>query len=275
MLHIEPEEIWGHIRKEACQLTECEPMLVSFYHSALLRYNNLGTALSYILANKLANHIISERDLREIIQDTYRQNPAMIISAAYDIYAARHRDPTVDKYSTVILYLKGFHALQIYRLYHCLWNVGRRSLAIYLQHASSLLFAVDIHPAARLGHGILLDHATGIVIGETTVIADNVLILQSVTLGGTGKDDSGDRHPKIQEWVIIGAGAKILGNIEVGCWAKVGAGSVVLQPVPAYTTVAGVPANVVSKQHKNNISSILMNKYPVTVFTGFEYGDGI
>ncbi|VFP86999.1 serine O-acetyltransferase [Candidatus Erwinia haradaeae] len=274
MLYIDPKQIWHDIQKEAYQLVQSEPMLVNFYRSALLQYNDLGTALSYILANKLANHIISKIDLYKIIQDIYRQYPAIIISAAYDIYAARHRDPTIDKYSTVILYLKGFHALQIYRLYHCLWNLGRRALALYLQHQSSILFAVDIHPAAKLGQGILLDHATGIVVGETTVIADNVLILQSVTLGSTGKD-SGDRHPKIQEWVIIGAGAKILGNIEVGCWAKVGAGSVVLRPVPAYATVAGVPANIVKKKHKYVISPIHINPHPMALSPGFEYGDGI
>ncbi|VFP85605.1 serine O-acetyltransferase [Candidatus Erwinia haradaeae] len=274
MLYIDPKQIWHDIKKEAYQLTQCEPMLASFYHSALLQYNDLETALSCILANKLANHIISKTDLSEIIQDIYRQYPAIIISAAYDIYAARHRDPTVDKYSTVILYLKGFHALQVYRLYHFLWNTGRHALALYMQHESSVLFAVDIHPAARLGQGILLDHATGIVIGETTVIADNVSILQAVTLGSTGKDN-GDRHPKIQEGVIIGAGAKILGNIEIGCWAKVGAGSVVLHPVPAYTTVVGVPANIVKNKHKNDISSIHINQYPITIFPGFEYGDGI
>ncbi|VFP79994.1 serine O-acetyltransferase [Candidatus Erwinia haradaeae] len=274
MLYIDPKKIWHDIRKEAYQLIQSEPMLVNFYRSSLLQYNDLGTALSYILANKLANHIISKIDLYEIIQDIYQQHPGIIISAAHDIYAARHRDPTVDKYSTVILYLKGFHALQMYRLYHCLWNSGRRALALYLQHESSVLFAIDIHPAAKLGQGILLDHATGIVIGETTVIADNVLILQSVTLGGTGKDN-GDRHPKIQEWVIIGAGAKILGNIEVGRWAKVGAGSVVLRPVPAYTTVAGVPANIVKNKNQNHISSININQYPIALSPGFEYGDGI
>lgn len=163
---------------------------------------------------------------------------------AADICAVKERDPAVDYYSIPLLYLKGFHALEAYRVGHWLWNQGRRALATYLQNQISVVFGVDIHPAAKIGRGIMLDHATGIVVGQTAVIENDVSILQNVTLGGTGKEH-GDRHPKIREGVMIGAGAKVLGNIEVGAGAKIGAGSVVLNPVPAHTTVVGVPAKEV------------------------------
>ncbi|VFP82801.1 serine O-acetyltransferase [Candidatus Erwinia haradaeae] len=274
MLYVEPKHIWDHIKTEIYKLSASEPMLSRFYHTTLLQHTDLGHALSYMLSNKLASPIIPATTLREIIQDAYQTDQSMIMSAAYDIYATRHRDPTVDKYSTPILYFKGFHALQAYRITHWLWNTGRRDLARYLQNETSVSFSVDIHPAAKLGRGIMLDHATGIVIGETAIVADNVSILQSVTLGGTGKD-SGDRHPKIHEWVMIGAGAKILGNIEIGRWAKIGAGSVVLQPVPPHTTVAGVPANIVRKKQNNNMQSIKIDPHFNKAFPGFEFGDGI
>ena len=192
---VEPELIWENIKTEARALADCEPMLASFYHATLLKHDDLGSALSYMLANKLANPIMPAIAIREVIQDAYRQDPSMIISAACDIQAVRQRDPAVDKYSTPLLYLKGFHALQAYRIGHWLWNEGRRALAVYLQNEISVSFAVDIHPAATIGRGIMLDHATGIVVGETAIIEDDVSILQSVTLGGTGKT-SGDRHPK-------------------------------------------------------------------------------
>ncbi|VFP81723.1 serine O-acetyltransferase [Candidatus Erwinia haradaeae] len=273
MTCIKPDSIWRHIRIEARKLAECEPMLISFYHAMILRHNHLENALSYILTNKISNASIPEVSIQEIIQNAYAEDPTMITSAAYDIYAVRNRDPTVDKYSTPILYLKGFHALQIYRVTHWLWRKNRKSLAIYLQNASSVTFSVDIHPAAKIGRGIMLDHATGTVIGETAVIEDNVSILQSVTLGGTGKT-SGNRHPKIREGVMIGAGAKILGNIEVGSGAKIGAGSVVLQPVPPHTTVAGVPASIVKKSNKNMPLMEIDQRFSGKI-SGFEYGDGI
>ncbi|VFP79497.1 serine O-acetyltransferase [Candidatus Erwinia haradaeae] len=274
MLYVEPEQIWDHIKTETHKLIKSEPMLASFYHTTLLNHNDLGHALSYMLSNKLASSIIPETTLHEIIEDAYYNDQSIITSAAYDIYATRHRDPTVDKYSTPILYLKGFHALQSHRIAHWLWNTGRRNLAIYFQNVTSTSFSVDIHPAAKLGKGIMLDHATGIVIGETTTIADNVSILQSVTLGSTGKTN-GDRHPKIREWVMIGAGAKILGNIEIGRWAKIGAGSVVLHPVEPHTTVAGVPASIISKTQNNNMQTIQIDQHFNKVFQGFEFGDGI
>lgn len=242
----EAEKVWSMIKQEAKQFAECEPVLASFFHSTLLKHEHLGDALSYILANKLANEIMPAITTREIIQEAFTTDPNIIESAACDIMAVRSRDPAVDRYSTPLLYLKGFHALQAYRVAHWLWLQGRKALAIYLQNEISVVFSVDIHPAATIGCGIMLDHATGIVIGETAIVENDVSILQSVTLGGTGKS-CGDRHPKIRQGVMIGAGAKVLGNIEIGKGAKIGAGSVVLQSVAEHTTVAGVPAKVVGK----------------------------
>ena len=263
----ELEQVWSNIKSEARALAECEPMLASFFHATLLKHENLGSALSYILANKLANPIMPAIAIREVVEDAYRSDAHMIVSAARDILAVRLRDPAVDKYSTPLLYLKGFHALQAYRIGHWLWAQDRKALAIYLQNQVSVAFGVDIHPAATIGCGIMLDHATGIVIGETAVVENDVSILQSVTLGGTGKT-SGDRHPKIREGVMIGAGAKILGNIEVGRGAKIGAGSVVLQSVP------GVPARIVGKPESDK-PSLDMDQHFNGSIQGFEYGDGI
>lgn len=269
----ELEQVWQSIKAEARQLVECEPMLASFFHATILKHDRLESALSYILANKLANAIMPAISIREIIEEAYQADQTMIESVARDILAVRQRDPAIDKHSTPLLYLKGFHALQAYRIGHWLWKKERKALAVYLQNQISVVFGVDIHPAAQIGHGIMLDHATGIVIGETAVVENDVSILQSVTLGGTGKA-GGDRHPKIREGVMIGAGAKVLGNIEVGRGAKIGAGSVVLQPVPPHTTVAGVPARVVGKPSCDK-PSLEMDQHFNGTRTGFEYGDGI
>lgn len=269
----ELKRVWDHIKDEARCLADCEPILASFFHATLLKHENLGSALSYMLANKLATQTMPAIAVREIVEEAYRSDNSMIESAAYDISAVRLRDPAVDKYSTPLLYLKGFHALQAYRIAHWLWGQDRKALAIYLQNQISVTFGVDIHPAARIGHGIMLDHATGIVIGETAIVENDVSILQSVTLGGTGKT-CGDRHPKVREGVMIGAGAKILGNIEIGRGAKIGAGSVVLHEVPAHTTVAGVPARIVGKPTSDK-PSLDMDQHFNGVVSGFECGDGI
>ena len=250
----ELEIVWNNIKAEARTLADCEPMLASFYHATLLKHENLGSALSYMLANKLSSPIMPAIAIREVVEEAYAADPEMIASAACDIQAVRTRDPAVDKYSTPLLYLKGFHALQAYRIGHWLWNQGRRALAIFLQNQVSVTFQVDIHPAAKIGRGIMLDHATGIVVG-------------------TGKS-GGDRHPKIREGVMIGAGAKILGNIEVGRGAKIGAGSVVLQPVPPHTTAAGVPARIVGKPDSDK-PSMDMDQHFNGINHTFEYGDGI
>ena len=263
--------IWQEIRQEAQELVESEPMLASFFHSTILKHLNLGSSLSYILANKLENPIMPAIALKEIIEEAYRADPQIILSAACDIDAVRTRDPAVDKWTTPLLYLKGFHALQSYRVTHYLWKQGRKALAVYLQNEISVAFDVDIHPAARVGCGIMFDHATGIVVGETAVIENDVSILQGVTLGGTGKEH-GDRHPKIREGVMIGAGAKILGNIEIGQYAKIGANSVVLQPVPDHATAAGVPAKIISKSSDQK-PAFDMNQYFED--TQGMFGDGI
>ncbi|WP_392563131.1 serine O-acetyltransferase [Orbus sturtevantii] len=241
---VAPSELWLTIRQEAHLLIESEPMLASYFHATLLNHDNIGSAISYILANKLSTEVMPAIDIREVIRQAYLADPVIIQFSITDILAVYLRDPATSYYSTPLLYYKGFLALQAYRIAHWLWGKNRRALAIFLQSQIAIVFGVDIHPAARIGRGVMFDHATGIVVGETVVIENDVSILQSVTLGGTGKEN-GDRHPKIREGVMIGANATILGNIEIGKGAKIGAGSVVLDPVPAHTTVAGVPAKIV------------------------------
>lgn len=238
------ESTWQQIRAEAQCMAGQEPLLASFFHATILNHHSLQSALSFQLASKLGSATMPAMALREIIELAFNTEPEILDAVAADICAVQERDAAVELYSTPLLYLKGFHALEGYRVSHWLWRQGRRALATYLQNQISVVFGVDIHPAARIGRGIMLDHATGIVVGETAVIENDVSILQNVTLGGTGKEQ-GDRHPKIREGVMIGAGAKVLGNIEVGPGAKIGAGSVVLNPVPAHTTVVGVPAKEV------------------------------
>lgn len=245
-MHIDQQKLWNKIRKEAWESSTNEPILASFFHSTILNHSNFKSALSYQLANRLDSHTMPAILVREVIEEAFTKSPDILNAAMIDIVAVQERDPAVEQFSIPLLYLKGFHALQIYRVAHWLWSQKRVPLALYLQNRSSELFGVDVHPAARIGKGIMLDHATGIVIGETAVIEDNVSLLQGVTLGGTGKD-CGDRHPKIRQGVMIGAGAKVLGNIEIGIGAKIGAGSVVLELVPAHTTVAGVPAKIVGR----------------------------
>ncbi len=235
------KKVWEKLRQEAQVLSAQEPLLASFVHSCVLTHKKMGAALAFILSNKLADGVMPAMTLFELFLDAYNEKPEIIGCAANDMVAILDRDPAIDEYLTAILYLKGFHAIQIHRIAHCLWHSHRQSMALYIQSRNSIVSGVDIHPAAQIGQGVMFDHATGIVVGETAVIEDNVSILQGVTLGGTGKV-SGDRHPKVRRNVMIGSGAKILGNIEIGEGAKVGAGSVVLANVQAHTTVVGVPA---------------------------------
>ena len=233
--------LWSLIRREAATVARDEPILGSFYHAVILKHARFEDALSFHLATKLGDATLPALLLREVIAEACAADPGIPAAALADIDAVVERDPAVDRYAVPFLYLKGLHALQTYRVAHWLWNQNRRHLALHLQSLGSTAFDVDIHPAARIGQGILFDHATGIVIGETAVVEDEVSILHEVTLGGSGKEH-GDRHPKVRTGVMIGAGAKILGNVEIGEGAKVGAGSVVLEDVPAHTTVVGVPA---------------------------------
>ncbi len=237
----ETDPIWREIRHETEQQILGEPLLASFLHAVVLRHDTLEESLSLHLAQKLGAPVLGEIVLNEILQEALTSNRTVGAAIRDDLEAIRERDPACDRYSLPLLYFKGFHAISTYRVAHYLWEQGRSELALYLQNRCSEVFGVDIHPAARIGSGILVDHATGLVIGETAVVGDNVSMLHEVTLGGTGKD-TGDRHPKVGSGVLIGAGAKILGNVTIGDCAKIGAGSVVLADVPSHCTVAGVPA---------------------------------
>lgn len=238
--------VWQAIRDEAGLETDREPVLASFLHSIILNHASLEEALSYHLAGKLTNVNLPSITLRDIIMEAMAADARIGPALRADICAVRDRDPACSSYSAPLLYYKGFHALEAYRVSHWLWGQDRKTLAFCFQNRISEVFGVDIHPAAHVGAGIFIDHGSSLVIGETAVVEDNVSMLQEVTLGGTGKE-SGDRHPKIRSGVLISAGAKILGNVEVGANAKVGAGSVVLANVPSGCTVAGVPAKLVGR----------------------------
>lgn len=245
------EIIWNNIIIESKLLIHSEPILNNFIYKNILQHKNFKNALTYNMSQKLSTENIDLIQLIKILKDIYNYDVNIIIAAAYDIYKTKRNDPSINKYLTPFLYLKGFHALQGYRISHWLWNHNRQELAMYFYNHITTTYNIDIHPAAKIGHGIMLDHATGTVIGETSVIENNVSIMQSVTLGSTGKN-TGDRHPKIRQNVMIGAGSIILGNIEIGMGAKIGAGSVVLHPVPPYSTVTGTLATL-KKHKKNNI----------------------
>lgn len=236
--------LWNAIRHEVHLRAEFEPIMATFFQATVLNHDSMEGSLSFLLASKLDSSVVSSMAIREIIEEAFETEPAIIRAAEIDIKATRDRDPACNSFSTPFLFYKGFHALQIHRVAHWLWSQERHSLAFFLQNQLSTMFGVDIHPAARIGCGIMFDHATGLVIGETAVVEDDVSILHGVTLGGTGKEQ-GDRHPKIRHGVLIGANASIIGNIEVGRGAKVGAGSVVMKDVPPHVTVAGVPAEIV------------------------------
>ncbi len=237
------DPIWQGIREEVTHSAAEEPMLASFLHATVLNHDSLEDALSFQLAGKVSGRTLDSMAIREVITEALKTDASIGEAVRADIQAVRDRDPACTRYSAPLLYLKGFHALQTYRIAHWLWGQGRQELALFLQSHVSRIFSVDIHPAARIGKAILIDHATGIVIGETAVVEDNVSLLHEVTLGGTGKD-VGDRHPKVRKGVLIGVGAKILGNIEIGEGAKIAAGSVVLKSVPPHTTAVGVPARI-------------------------------
>lgn len=238
------DPVWTAIRRESQTAMTAEPALGGFIFSTVLSHEHLEEAICHRLAQRLdhagADAVLLERTFMAIV----KEKTALRIILRADLAAVYERDPACTRYIEPLLFFKGFHALATHRFAHELWSNGRRDFALYLQSQSSRVFAVDIHPAAKFGQGIMLDHATGIVIGETAVVGDNCSFLHAVTLGGSGKE-TGDRHPKIGDNVMIGAGAKILGNIRVGSCSRVAAGSVVLQDVPPNTTVAGVPAKII------------------------------
>jgi serine O-acetyltransferase len=240
------DPVWARLRNEADEAAEREPLLASFLVGAILGHGSLEGVIAERLAARLDHAEISGATIRAAYHEAASDDPSLSEALRADIMAVVDRDPATTRTLEPVLYFKGFHALQAHRLSHWLWGKGQKDFALYLQSRASSVFAVDIHPAVPLGRGVFLDHATGLVVGATAVIEDDVSILQGVTLGGTGKE-RGDRHPKIRRGVLIGAGAKILGNIEVGRCARIAAGSVVLKPVPPNTTVAGIPAKVVGE----------------------------
>jgi serine O-acetyltransferase len=238
------DPVWSRLRQEGETVLREEPQLASFIVATILNHPTLERAVAHRVAARLGHPSLPAELVAHGFHEALEDDPRIGDAFRADIVAVMDRDPATSRAIEPVLYFKGFHAIQAHRLAHWFWAQGRRDLALYLQSRSSEVFQCDIHPAARIGRGIFLDHATGLVVGSTAVIEDDVSILHAVTLGGTGKQGS-DRHPKIRRGVMIGAGAKILGNIEVGACARVAAGSVVLRPVPPNTTVVGVPARVV------------------------------
>ncbi len=254
-------EVWQQLREEAELVIKKEPLLASYVYACVLNHDSLESSLSFILSNKLSDDVVPAVTVRELFESAFQSSPENSTSAAADIRAVFERDAAISTFLPVILNLKGFQAIQVHRLAHYLWETGRNELAMFTQSRNSEVFGVDIHPACVMGKGIMFDHATGIVIGETSVIEDNVSILQQVTLGGTG-NEQGDRHPKIKSGVLIAAGAKVLGNITVGESAKIGAGSVVLKDVDPHTTVVGIPARVVGKPCKQSPAQTMDQNFP-------------
>lgn len=238
------EQVWPRIQQEAATDAKTEPLLASFLYETIVRHDSLCTALATLLASKLGNNRMPPMALRDLIVEPL-SSPELKSAVVSDLQAIVERDPATRGYSQPLLYFKGFHAVQAYRAANFFWEQGRGPIALFLQSRVSEEFAVDIHPGARIGKRVMFDHATSVVIGETAVIEDDFSMLHEVTLGGTGKQ-GGDRHPKIGREVMIGAGAKVLGNIKVGEGAKIGAGSVVLADVAPHSTVAGVPAKPVA-----------------------------
>jgi serine O-acetyltransferase len=247
------DPIWSALRAQAEEWVVREPALASLVHATVLKHDRLENALSYHLAKKIGSEDVSPMMTREIFEEALTADSRIGEAVRADLSAVFERDPACKTHVEAFLFYKGFHALQCYRIAHWLWTNDRRPLALFFQSRISELFDVDIHPAARLGRGIMIDHATGVVIGETAVVEDDVSMLHGVTLGGTGKE-TGDRHPKIRRGVLLSMGAKVLGNIEIGEYSRVGAGSVVLKPVPPGCTAVGVPAKLVNCAGSKNPS---------------------
>jgi serine O-acetyltransferase len=240
------DPVWFEIRREAEAIVAADPAMASFVYATVLNHERLEAAVIHRIAERLGNAVVSAEVIRCAFAEVAAGSPELGEIIRSDIGAVYDRDPACERRIEPLLYFKGFHAIEIHRLAHALWLKGRRDFALYLQSRSSEVFQTDIHPAVPIGRAMFLDHATGLVVGATAVIENDVSILQGVTLGGTGKH-GGDRHPKVRHGVLIGAGAKILGNIEIGQNSKVAAGSVVLKSVPPHSTVAGVPARLIGR----------------------------
>lgn len=249
--HPDLERVWEVIQREAARVIADEPRLSRLLEDIFITRRSLAHSVAARLSRKLAREDMSRQEIYPLLEEILLDHPDLVSSMASDLIAIDERDPACTSLIQPLLFYKGFMAIATYRLSHQLWKNGRRDLALYFQSLSAEIFGVDIHPAARIGCGIFLDHATSVVIGETAIVEDNVSILHEVTLGGTGKT-SGDRHPVVRSGVLIGAGAKILGRVEIGKGAKIGAGSVVLDDVAPHKTVAGVPAVVVGQSSSQN-----------------------
>ena len=257
------DPIWAKIREEAKEASSQDRQISGYMYSQVLSQKTLEKVLSVNLSKHIETIHVEYRIIEDLFDEFYSTDKQIQQTIRADISAVYDRDPACHRYIEPILYFKGFQALQVHRLANWLWVNGRSEFAYYLQSLCSRVYSVDIHPAAKFGKGIFIDHATGIVIGETAVIDDNVSMLHDVTLGGTGKK-SGDRHPKVKSGVLIGAGAKILGNIKIGVSARVAAGSVVLNDVPDGVTVAGGPARVIGGNDKDYPSQHMDHLLPST-----------
>lgn len=245
--HKSPQDLWTEVRNEAKEDSLSEPALASFLYSTILGHSSLEQSICFLLANKLASSTLLSTQLMELFTGVLKSDPSLAEDMYCDMLAVFDRDPACDKYSQCLLYFKGFQAIQAHRISHWLWTHGRKTFALAMQSRISDIFHVDIHPGACIGRGVMFDHATGIVIGETAVIGDNCSILHHVTLGGSGIG-RGDRHPKIGNGVLIGAGVVVLGNIKIGDGSKIGAGSVVLTSVPPHSTAVGVPVRLLKRK---------------------------
>ena len=247
---LQKDTVWATIREEVQRDYQSEPLLSATMFSTVLAHDTIEESLAFILAKKLENAVLPAPKLAQLFQETLKRDEVSEDFVA-DLVATYDRDPACRRYSSCFLYYKGFHAIQTHRVAHALYNQGRTSLALFLQSRSSEAFHVDIHPAATIARGMMLDHATGVVIGETAVVGEGCTLLHGVTLGGSGKDH-GDRHPKIGKHVLLGAGCSVLGNIRVGDRAKLGAGSIVLKPIPSGATAVGAPAKIVGRVVEEN-----------------------
>ena len=240
------ENIWNTIQDETQKRVKAEPVLASFFHTTILEHSSFSAAIADLIANDLGSSSVQPMMLRSVIKDAINSSEEILEVTMTDLIAAKEKDPSCKYLSEPLLFFKGFKSLQSHRVASWLWENSRHTLAHYFQSRTSEVYGVDIHPAAKIGKGLMIDHAHSIVIGETSVVGDNVSMLHSVTLGGTGKQEE-DRHPKIGDGVMIGAGAKVLGNIKIGNCCRIAAGSVVLQEIPPKKTVAGVPAKIVGE----------------------------
>jgi serine O-acetyltransferase len=266
-----PDQLWPVITQEAKEMQKREPVLALFITGAVTGRADFAAGLGHILAEELAGNYVDAPQWRSVIAECHRADSRIVASAARDLVAIMERDPAARAVVEPFLFFKGFHSLQAYRIAHWLWKSRREALALSLQARVSRRFNVDIHPAAEIGFGVMLDHATGVVIGETAVVEDNVSMLHDVTLGGTG-NEIGNRHPKIRAGAMLGAGVKVLGNIEIGKCARVAAGSLVLESVPARATVAGVPAHIIKVDPANepahDMHQLLSGRLQIRTFTG-------